>query len=115
MRSGMGSVAGVGLRARTVRAPAIRLTRAINPYPVHGYPSNHVSFVSYHLGTSPNLPLYMKGNGRLKTPQTYYNQIKYFLYHYCGVDVAYFSYIFPHIHLHPYSTLRRLDPSLVVC
>jgi hypothetical protein len=30
-----------------------------NPYLVCGYPSNHIGFVGYHLGTSPDLPVYI--------------------------------------------------------
>jgi hypothetical protein len=40
------------------------------PYLMCGYPSNHVRFVSYHLGMGPDLPyIYMKGYDRLRTPE----------------------------------------------
>jgi hypothetical protein len=33
--------------------------RSDYPYLVHGYPSNHMGFVSYRLRIGPNLPLYI--------------------------------------------------------
>ena len=76
-----------GPRTETVRDPAIRLTRVII---VHGYPSNHVGFVSYRLGTGPYLPpIYMKGYDGLRTPEHIpIEPITLFTFPALGVDVV---------------------------
>jgi hypothetical protein len=52
-----------------------------------GYPSNHMGFVSYHLGTGPDLPLYIyEGLRPIENPRTHSNRTNYFIYH---------SYIIP--------------------
>jgi hypothetical protein len=60
------------------------------PYLVCGYPSNHVGSIGYRLGTGPNLPyLYMKGYGRLRTPEHIpIEPITFFIIPVLGVDVA---------------------------
>jgi hypothetical protein len=44
---------------QTVRALRDQINLADYPYLMCGYLSNHVGFVSYRLGTGPDLPLYI--------------------------------------------------------
>jgi hypothetical protein len=71
--------------------PALRPGRSaphdqINPgdcfYLVHGYPSNHMGFVSYRLETSPNLPYIYEGIRPIENFQTHFNRTNYFIYHF---------------------------------
>jgi hypothetical protein len=48
-----------------------------------GYPSNHVGSVGYHLGTGPDLPLYIyEGVQLIENPRTHSNQTNYVLYYF---------------------------------
>jgi hypothetical protein len=57
---------------------------------MRGYPSNHVGFVSYLLGTGLDLPyIYMKGYGRLRTIEHIpIESITFFIIPALGVDVV---------------------------
>jgi hypothetical protein len=59
------------------------------PYFMCGYSSNHVGFVSYRLGTGPDIPLYMKGYNWLRTPEHIpIKPIIFFIIPSLGVDVT---------------------------
>jgi hypothetical protein len=71
-------------------------------------------FVGYLLEKGPDLlPINIKGYDRLRTPEHItIEPITLLTFPALGVER---SSSLPHIHIHPYSTLRRLDPSWVVC
>jgi hypothetical protein len=53
-------------------------------YLVRGNPSNHVEFISYRLGTGPDLPYIYEGVRSIENPRTHSNRTNYFLYHSCS-------------------------------
>jgi hypothetical protein len=86
-------------------------------YLVRDYPSNHVESIGYRLRKYLDfIPYKYKGYGRLRTLKHIPIEYIYFIYIFCPrskCNVASFSCSLLHIHLHPYSNLRRLDPSLM--
>jgi hypothetical protein len=65
--------------AQTVRVPRDQINFGDYPYLMRGYPSNHVEFVNYRLGTGPDLPYIYEGGRPIENPRKHSNRT-YLLY-----------------------------------
>jgi hypothetical protein len=109
---------GPTLRPGRSACPEIRLTRMfilISCVVIHLITWE---FVGYLLGKGPYLlPYKYKGVRPIENPRTHSNRTNYLIYFSCPRSrCSIVLVVVFHIStLHPYSTLRRLDPSWVVC